>query len=87
MDLLVILHVRDVTFFLGGISIGSHNTHSSWLGFFCFKGTHLGHMEVLRLGFISELQMLANATTTATLDLSHICNLCCSLQQCQVLTH
>ena len=38
-------------------------------------------MEVPRLGVKSELQLQAYTTATATLDLSHICNLLCSLWQ------
>ena len=33
---------------------------------FCFLGPHLRHMEVLRLGVKSELQLLTRATATAT---------------------
>ena len=39
------------------------------------------HMEVPRLGVELEVQLQAYATATATLDLSHICDLCHSLQQ------
>ena len=42
-------------------------------------------MEVLRLGVESKLQLPAYATATAMPDLSSICNLCCSLQQCGIL--
>ena len=42
-------------------------------------------MEVPRLAFELELQMLAYTTATATQDLSHICNLHHSSQQCQIL--
>ena len=42
-------------------------------------------MEVPRLGMESELQLLAYTTTaTATPDLSCICKLCHSLQQCWI---
>ena len=51
--------------------------------FFFFSGSHLQHMEVPKLGIKLEMQLLAD--TTVTLDLSHICDLCCSLQQCQIL--
>ena len=54
---------------------------------FCFIGPHLWHMEVPRLGVESELQLLAYTTATATPDLSHLCNLHCSLQQHWSLTH
>ena len=52
---------------------------------FFFLWPHLGHMEVPRLGAESELQLLAYATASATLDLSPICDLLCNLQQYQVL--
>ena len=45
--------------------------------FFFFLWPHLHHVEISRLGVESELQLLAYIT--ATLDLSHICDLCCSL--------
>ena len=52
--------------------------------FFIFLWPHLWHMGVPRLGVESELQLLAYATATVTMDLSLKCNLCCSLQ-CQIL--
>ena len=42
-------------------------------------------MEVPRLGVKSELQLLAYATATTTLDQSCICYLHHGLQQCQIL--
>ena len=47
---------------------------------------HLQHMEVLRLGVESELQLQAYGTATATAmqDLSCICDLHCSSQPCQI---
>lgn len=45
-------------------------------------GLQLQHVEVPRSGAESELQLWAY--TTATLDPSHICGLCCSLQQHQI---
>ena len=42
-------------------------------------------MEVPRLGVDAELQLLAYTTATATWDLSHICSLHHSAQQCQIL--
>ena len=42
-------------------------------------------MEVPRLGVETELQLLSYATATATLDPSHICDLCRSLWQHQIL--
>ena len=46
---------------------------------------HLQYTEVPRLGVESELQLLVYASTTATLDPSHIWKLRHSLQQCQIL--
>ena len=42
-------------------------------------------MEVPRLGIKSELQLLAYTTTTATPDLSHVCDLHYSSQQSWIL--
>ena len=53
--------------------------------FFFFKEPYLWHMEVSRLGLKSELQLQAYPIATAMLDLSCICNLLLSLQQCQIL--
>ena len=53
--------------------------------FFCFLEPHLQHMEVPRLGVESELQLLACAIATAMPDLSHLCDLHHSSQQCQML--
>ena len=52
---------------------------------FCFLGLHLGHMDVPRLGFESELQLPACTTAIATRDLSHICHLHHSSQRCWIL--
>ena len=52
----------------------------------CFLVLHSGHMKVPRLGVESELQLLAYTTATATLDPSCVCDPCCSLQQCQILS-
>ena len=43
------------------------------------------HMEVPRLGVKSEPQLLTYATATATWDLSHVCDRCCSVWQWQIL--
>ena len=69
--------------------------------FFCFLWLHLQHMEVLRLGVKSELQLLAYttaiatwdpelhllaySTATATWDPSRNCDLLCSSWQGQIL--
>ena len=42
-------------------------------------------MEVPRLGVESELQLLAYTTATAMPNLSHVCDLRHSSQQCQLL--
>ena len=51
---------------------------------FCFLGPLPLHMEAPRLGVKLELQLLAYSTATAMWDLSHICDLHCSLQQCRI---
>ena len=48
-----------------------------------FLGLHLKHLEFPRPGIESELQLPAYAI--ATLDLSHICDLHCSLWQRRLL--
>ena len=54
--------------------------------FFPFLWLHLRHMEVPRLGVESELQFPAYTTAMATLHLNRICNLCCSLRECNPLS-
>ena len=56
-----------------------------WFWFFFFLWPHLQHMEILRLGAESELQLLAYTTATATQDPSRIRDLHRSLQQCKIL--
>ena len=56
-----------------------------YLFFLLFLGPHLLHMEVPRLGVELQLQLLAFNTATEVLDPSHICDLCHSLWQCQIL--
>ena len=51
----------------------------------CLLGLHPQHMEVPRLGVELELQLLAYATATATLDQSRICDLNHSSWQHQIL--
>ena len=57
------------------------NTHFKlvFASFFFFLGLHLQHMDVPRLGVKLELQLLACTTATEMQDLSHICDLRCSL--------
>ena len=52
---------------------------------FFFLGPHLWHMEVHRLGVQSKLQVSADATATATWDLSHVCDLHHNSRQHQIL--
>ena len=47
-------------------------------------GANLWHMEVPRLGVESELQLLAYATATVTLDPSHVCYLHHSSRPCWI---
>ena len=51
--------------------------------FFFFLWPYLWHMKLPRPG--AKLQLQADITATATLELSCICNLRCSLWQCQIL--
>ena len=53
--------------------------------FFCFFWVTPWRMEVPRLGVKSELQLLTDTTATATWDLSLICDLHHSSQQCWIL--
>ena len=53
--------------------------------FFVFLGLHLQHMEIPRAEL--ELKPPTYTTTTATPDLSHVCNLHHRSQQCRVLNH
>ena len=50
----------------------------------CFLGLRPWDMEVRRLGDRSELQLPAYTTATATQDLSRVCNLHHSSQQCWI---
>ena len=50
-----------------------------------FLWPHVQHMEVPGLGVELELQLLAYTTGRATPDPSRMCDLCCSLQQHQIL--
>ena len=51
---------------------------------FVFLGPNPWHMEVSRLGIESEPLPLSFTTGTAMPEPSHICDLHCSLQQCQI---
>ena len=57
----------------------------NFIFFFFFLGPHTRHMEVLRLGGKSDLQLPAYATATAMQDLSRDFDLYHSLQQCWIL--
>ena len=52
--------------------------------FLLFLGLHPWHMEVPRLAVESELQLLACTTDTAKPDLSRVCDLHHSSQQCRI---
>ena len=52
---------------------------------FGFLGPYPWNMEVPRLGVKSKLQLLAYTTAKAMPDPSHICDLHCSMKQCQIL--
>lgn len=52
---------------------------------FSFLGPHLQDMEVPGLRVQLELQLQDTATTTATRDQNHICDLCRSFRQCWIL--
>ena len=54
------------------------------INFFCL-GLLLWLIEVPVLGDESEVQLLAYITATETLDLSHICSLHLSSQQCLII--
>ena len=53
--------------------------------FLFFLGPHPWHMEVLRLGVESELQLLDYTTAIVTQDPIRICDLYHSSLQCQLL--
>ena len=53
--------------------------------FFLFRAALVAHGRFPRLGVESEVQLPAYTTTTATPDLSRICDLHHRLQQCQIL--
>ena len=57
------------------------------MNFFFFLWLYLWHMEIPGLGVESkpQLQAYTTATATTTLDLSRICDLCCSLWQHWIL--
>ena len=53
--------------------------------FFFFLGPDPWHMEVPSLDDLSELQLWAYTTATAMWNLSHVCDLYHSSQQCRLL--
>ena len=61
------------------------SSSSFFFCFFAFQGCTCWHMEVPRLGVRSELQLSAYVTASATPDLSYVCHLHHSSQQCQIL--
>ena len=70
-----ILHLTNKEFKIGGV----------FCFLFCFLGPLLRHMEVLRLGVKSKLQLPAYATSTAMQDPSHVWDLHQSSLQCRIL--
>ena len=90
--LLLLLSVAKIAKFVINFfncKIKDHNNFIwSWKStffFFCFLGPHPRHMEVPRLGVESKLQLPAYTTATAMGDLSSVCNLHHSSQQCWIL--
>ena len=70
------------------VTLNLFDLHFDYFFFFFFfflNCRNMWHMEVPGLGIKWELQL--QASSTATPDSSHICNLCCSLRQHQILTH
>ena len=78
----ILYYIPDISPLLG---MWFTDIFSCSLFFFFLLGQHPWYMEVPRLGVKSELQLLANATATATPDLSHVCDLHHSSQQRQIL--
>ena len=72
----LIFQCYDLLLYLSAASIFS---------FSGFLGPHLRHMEVPKLGVESEPPPPAYTTATATRDLSRLCDLHHSSQQCQIL--
>ena len=73
---------------LGNANICNFFSSEIVLSFFIlFLWLYLQHKEVPKLGVKLELQPRAQAIATATQDLSHICNLHCSLHNARSLTH
>ena len=62
-----------------------HDAQNLFSLFFFFLWLHLRHMEFQGLRVKLELQLKAYPSSGATPDLSHICDLHCSLQQYQIL--
>ena len=61
------------------------NISAKFFVLFCFLGPHLRHMEVPRRGIESEPRLPAYTKATAMPDLSGVCDLHHSSQQCQTL--
>lgn len=53
--------------------------------FLSFLGPHPWHMELLRLGMELKPQLLAYTVVTTMPNLSQVCSLHCSSQQCRIL--
>ena len=65
----------DQTFLVLKWANGQNSSFGFVFFFNLFCATHLGHMEVPRLGVKLEPQLPAYATATAMWDPSHVCNL------------
>ena len=63
----------------------SDSTLGLYLSIYAFIGPHTWHMEVCRLRVKLELELPAYTTATATRDLTCVCDLHNSSQQCRIL--
>ena len=70
-------HTMDKILTVSGLCCPLKSNFILFFFFLVFLGLQL-HMEVPKLGVELELQLLAYATTPATSDPSHVCNLHCS---------
>ena len=67
------------------LDLGNGYQRKFYLFYFLFLGPRVWHMEVSRLVVEPELQLPAYTTAIAMLHPNHVCDLHCSLQQCQIL--
>ena len=86
----VFLHISSLSFlilFIWALSLSLNVSGKSFINFFLcffFLIPHPQHMEVPGLEVELELQLPACATATSMPDLSHVCKLHHSSQQCQI---